>query len=164
LRYEIFRKFAESDCFQWIGKASAAGTLQEVLGNLGTTILSVMKLVGLQNMVAVDRTWIRAYGVHFRTKEDCKGASDTFPSISSLESGPDSIPMARSTSNRLGESPRCLLTGYKTERSSLRSPSVTSVKRSSKGSIVELENAGHYCQENAPAMLVALIEQFNELT
>ena len=108
---EIFPKFAESDWFQWIGKASADGTLEEVLGNLGTTILSVMKLVGLQNMVAVDRTWIRVYGAHSRTKEDCKGAID-FPLdfftgkwARFYTGGPLDVESVR-------RSPRCLLTGY----------------------------------------------------
>ena len=32
------------------------------------------------------------------------------------------------------------------------------------GAIVELDDVGHFCQEDQPAMLVALIEQFVQLT
>ena len=32
------------------------------------------------------------------------------------------------------------------------------------GSIVELENAGYFCQEDQPDLLVALIDQFIQLT
>jgi haloalkane dehalogenase len=30
--------------------------------------------------------------------------------------------------------------------------------------VIELENAGHYCQEDAPEILIALIRQFIQLT
>ena len=160
---EIFPKFAESDWFQWIGKASVDGTLQEVLGNLGTTILSVMKLVGLQNMVAVDHTWIRAYGAHFRTKEDCKGAID-FPLdfftgkwARFYTDGPLDVESVR-------RKPAMLADGLQ-DRAIVPALALRHFREAfPKGSIVELENAGHYCQEDAPAMLVALIEQFIELT
>jgi pimeloyl-ACP methyl ester carboxylesterase len=33
-----------------------------------------------------------------------------------------------------------------------------------KGAVVELENAGHFCQEDEPATLIVLIEQFIQLT
>ena len=33
-----------------------------------------------------------------------------------------------------------------------------------KGPIVELPNAGHFCQEDAPETLVALIQQFIQMT
>jgi len=32
------------------------------------------------------------------------------------------------------------------------------------GSVIELENAGHFCQEDQPDTLVALIAQFIQLT
>jgi len=33
-----------------------------------------------------------------------------------------------------------------------------------KGPLVELENVGHFCQEDAPVTLVALIHQFIQMT
>jgi cis-3-alkyl-4-acyloxetan-2-one decarboxylase len=32
------------------------------------------------------------------------------------------------------------------------------------GAVVELESAGHFCPEDEPASLIALIEQFMQLT
>ncbi|MGH7823128.1 MAG: alpha/beta fold hydrolase, partial [Candidatus Binatia bacterium] len=68
----------ESPWFRWIRRGLEEGWLEEVLGNLGSTVLSVMKLIGFENSAAVDETWIRAYSAHFRTKADCKGAIE-FP-------------------------------------------------------------------------------------
>ena len=62
---ELFPKNADSEWFRWILKAHAEGTLEEVLGNLRVTVLSVMKLLGFENSAAVDQTWIRAYSAHF---------------------------------------------------------------------------------------------------
>jgi hypothetical protein len=64
--------------FQWVKAHHEAGTLHEVLGNLSTTVLSVMKLIGFQNSSAVTDTWIRAYAAPFSTRDECIGAME-FP-------------------------------------------------------------------------------------
>ena len=46
--------------FQWIEKHEEAGTLAGILGELGSTSLSVMKIVGFQNTAAVDDSRNRA--------------------------------------------------------------------------------------------------------
>ena len=55
--------------FEWIAKHEEAGTLNGILGELGSTILSVMKIIGFQNSAAVDDTWIRAYSAPFPDRE-----------------------------------------------------------------------------------------------
>ena len=64
--------------FQWIEKHEAAGTLNGILGELGSTVLSVMKIIGFQNTAAVDDTWIEAYSAPFPDRESCIGANN-FP-------------------------------------------------------------------------------------
>ncbi len=64
--------------FQWIEKHEEAGTLRGLLGELGSTVLSVMKIIGFQNSAAVDETWIRAYSAPFPDRESCIGAIE-FP-------------------------------------------------------------------------------------
>ena len=60
--------------FQWIEKHEEAGTLEGILGELGSTVLSVMKIIGFQNTAAVDDTWIRAYSAPFPDRASCIGA------------------------------------------------------------------------------------------
>jgi haloalkane dehalogenase len=56
--------------FQWIEKHEEAGTLGGIVGELGSTALSVMKIVGFQNTAAVTDTWIRAYSAPFPDREE----------------------------------------------------------------------------------------------
>ncbi len=64
--------------FQFIKKHHEVGTLAEVLGNLDTNILSIMKIIGFENSSVVDANWIAAYGAPFRTRDDCIAAIE-FP-------------------------------------------------------------------------------------
>jgi pimeloyl-ACP methyl ester carboxylesterase len=159
---ELFPKGAESEWFQWIRKAHDDGTLEEVLGNLGVTILSVMKLMGLENRAAIDQTWIRAYGAHFRTKEDCLGGIN-FPldfstgRVRFQTGGLREVEAIRAKPAMLAEGlrdraipPEIALTHFRTAFPN--------------GAVIELESAGHFCQEDEPAILLALIEQFIQLT
>jgi cis-3-alkyl-4-acyloxetan-2-one decarboxylase len=159
---ELFPKFAESDWFQWIQKAYADGSLQEVLGNLGATILSVLKLVGFENMAAVDRTWIRAYGAHFRTKEDCKGAI-AFPLDFITGKWARFYASGALDVEGVRRKPAMFAEGLQ-DRAIMPEVALRHFREAfPQGYIVELENAGHYCQEDVPATLVALIEQFIQL-
>ena len=142
--------------------AHADGTLEDVLGNLGVTILSVMKLLGFENSAAVDPTWIRAYGAHFKTKADCTGAIN-FPLDFATGKWYDSRPEAparprRSVANRPCL-PRACATGDSAGNGARPFP-----RGVSGGAVTEIEGAGHFCQEDQPLLLVALVEQFIQLT
>src|SRR6185436_6428440 len=71
-------RLAESRWFRWIGGGLENGRTETVLRNLGSTVLSVMKIIGFENTAAVDDTWIRAYSAPFETPEECIGALE-FP-------------------------------------------------------------------------------------
>jgi haloalkane dehalogenase len=159
---ELFPRNAESEWFRWIRRAHADGSLEDVLGSLDVTILSVMKLLGFENSAVVDQTWMRAYGAHFRSKEDCKGAIN-FPldfvtgRVKFQTAGAPVLDAVRRKPAMLAEGlrdrailPETVLTHFRTGFPA--------------GAVVELENAGHFCQEDEPAILVALIEQFLQLT
>ncbi|MDA9950692.1 alpha/beta fold hydrolase, partial [Luminiphilus sp.] len=60
--------------FEWIAKHEEAGTLTGILGEMGSTVLSVMKIIGFQNSSTVDDTWIRAYSAPFPDRASCIGA------------------------------------------------------------------------------------------
>jgi pimeloyl-ACP methyl ester carboxylesterase len=160
---ELFPKNAESDWFRWIRRAHEDGSLEEVLGNLGVTVLSVMKLLGFENSAAVDPTWIEAYSAHFRTKADCIGAIN-FPLdfvtgrwARFQAGGPAEVEALRRKPAMLAEGMR--------DRAILPDVVLSHFRTAFPGgSIVELPAAGHFCQEDQPALLVALIEQFMQVT
>src|ERR1700758_1242827 len=67
-----------SHWFTWVTERLKDGSYYEVMGNLGSTLLSVMKILGFENSAVVDETWLRAYSAPFQNKEECKGAVE-FP-------------------------------------------------------------------------------------
>jgi cis-3-alkyl-4-acyloxetan-2-one decarboxylase len=160
---ELFPKNAESEWFQWVGKAHADGSYEQVLGNLSVTILSVMKLLGFENSAAVDQTWLRAYGAHFQSKADCKGAID-FPLdfvtgkwARFQAGGPSDVAAIRRKPAMLAEGLR--------DRAILPEIAIDHFRAAfPNGAVVELRDAGHFCQEDQPTLLVSLIEQFIQLT
>ena len=61
------------------GSNGSASTMKrarsnEALGHLDTNVLSVMKIIGLENMKVVNDTWIRAYSAPFPDQASCIGA------------------------------------------------------------------------------------------
>jgi len=159
IEQELFPKNAESDWFRWIRRAHEDGSLEEVVGNLEVTVLSVMKLLGFENSSVVDWTWLAAYSAHFRSKADCIGAIN-FPL--------DFITgkWARFQAGGLHEieevrhKPAMLVEGMK-DRAILPEIAITHFRNAfPKGAITEMPDAGHFCQEDQPLLLVALIEQF----
>jgi cis-3-alkyl-4-acyloxetan-2-one decarboxylase len=161
---ELFPKNAESEWFRWVRRAHADGSLEEVLGNLGVTVLSVMKLLGIENgAAAADQTWVRAYAAHFRTKADCVGAIQ-FPLdfvtgkwARFQAGGPGEVEAIRRKPAMLAEGMR--------DRAVLPEIALAHFREAfPAGAVVELQGAGHFCQEDQPAALVALIEQFVQLT
>ena len=163
IEQELFPKNADSAWFQWVRKAHADGSYGEVLGNLGVTVLSVMKLLGFENSAAVDATWLRAYGAHFQTKADCRGAID-FPLdfvtgkwARFQAGGPADVEAIRRKPAMLAEGMR--------DRAILPEIALAHFRAAfPSGAVVELPDAGHFCQEDQPRALVALIEQFMQLT
>lgn len=146
--------------FQWIGKHHDAGTLDEVLGNLGSNILSVMKIVGFENTGAVDDTWIRAYSAPFPDKASCIGAMEFPLDVYLGRAFPYLAECAAAGAAALRSKPALLVSAHK-DFAIPREWAVADFKAQwPLGPIVELPNAGHYCQEDAPETIVALIQLF----
>ncbi|MFE2409599.1 hypothetical protein ACFXDE_14770 [Kitasatospora sp. NPDC059408] len=62
------------DLVRWIARAHADGSLDAVLGELGYTILSTLKLNGFENNALIADTWLRAYASPFPTRAEAAGA------------------------------------------------------------------------------------------
>jgi len=149
--------------FQWIGKLHEAGTLHEILGNLGSTILSVMKTNGFQNSSIVNQTWIRAYSAPFPDKASCIGAIE-FPLDAYLGrireymiegfSGIEAL-TKKSAMLVFGLEDHAIDPDYAIGGFKMLYPSAP---------VVTLPHVGHFCQEDAPQTLIALIQQFIQIT
>ncbi len=147
--------------FQWIEKHEEAGTLPGILGELGSTVLSVMKIIGFQNSSAVDETWIKAYSAPFPDRDACIGAIQ-FPldvhygrfieyALAGLETGNldavRAIPaMLTSGDCDFGIHPEFAQADFR--------------KIFPTAPIVPLPGVGHFCQEDVPETLVAMIQAF----
>jgi hypothetical protein len=63
----------ETPWFRWIRDGLPTGRTEAVLSQLGSTILSVMQIVGLERLDRVDPTFIRAYGAPFPRRRTAGG-------------------------------------------------------------------------------------------
>lgn len=145
--------------YQWVhGPDSEA-----VLSHLGSTILSVLKRIGFERTAQVDETWIRAYAAAFPTTAECKGAL-MFPqcianheTLEVMLEHLDNLPAlaAKPAMYVHGEADRAIPTDFAV--GSFRSTWPD-------GPVVTLPGVGHFLQEDAPEAVIALIQQFIQLT
>ena len=70
-------KIHESRWFQWIGEGLETGRTEAILRNAGSTVVSIMKLLGVSSKV-IDDTWIEAYSSPFPDYDSSIGAYE-FP-------------------------------------------------------------------------------------
>ncbi len=146
--------------FAWIGEARSRGTYEAVLSELGTVIVSIMRLIGFENTSVVNRTWEAAYAAPFPDAAACKAAVE-FPL--------DAFDVARIAEfvmdgfggvEAIKAKPAILLEGM-ADRAIDPAGAIADFQGLWPDSpIVELEGVGHFCQEDAPETLVALIQAF----
>jgi haloalkane dehalogenase len=148
-----------SPWFTWVIEKLKDGSYYEVMGNLGSSVLSVMKILGFENSAVVDGSWLRAYSTPFENKEECKGAIE-FPLDVALQRIVNYIKEGTDGIEELRKKPAMLAEGM-CDRAIPPERAITDFKTLfPAGPIVKLENVGHFCQEDAPETLVALIQQF----
>ncbi|MFC9624616.1 alpha/beta fold hydrolase [Streptomyces sp. NPDC056930] len=153
---------SQSPWFRWIARAEADGTLDHVLGALGYSALSTLKLNGFQDNTVITPAWIRAYEAAFPTREETLGALGwakgfalgkhhfETPSRESLEAA-----------TRLPA-----LTVWGTQDRTLRAEHSLPLFRAAfpHGLVSELPAAGHYSPEDAPDAVIALVRLFLDAT
>jgi haloalkane dehalogenase len=150
---------AESPWFRWIGGGLENGRTEAVLRNLGSTVLSVMKIIGFENSAAVDDTWIRAYSAPFGSPEECVGGHE-FPLDAYLGRIAEYTLEGLKGLDHLKAKPAMLAEGMR-DKAIPPAFAIADFQGVWPGRpIVRLPHAGHFCQEDAPGTLVALIEQF----
>jgi cis-3-alkyl-4-acyloxetan-2-one decarboxylase len=149
----------ESSWFRWILEGLPTGRTEAVLSHLGSTILSVMQIVGLERLDRVDPTFIRAYGAPFPTPEDCKGAI-AFPLDLALGRIRDFVRAGAAGVPALKEKPAILIEGM-LDRAILPALSLADFRGVwPDRPVIEVPGAGHYIQEDEPEVALAAIQAF----
>jgi cis-3-alkyl-4-acyloxetan-2-one decarboxylase len=149
--------------FSFVKRHHDAGTLHEILGNLDANVLSIMKIMGFENSAAVDSSWIAAYSAPFPTKQDCVGAIE-FPLDAVLGRIAPYIREGFPLLENLMTKPAMLTVGMK-DKAIAPDRQIADFKAVWPGRpIVQLPDAGHFSQEDAPDTIIALIQQFIQST
>lgn len=150
-----------SPWFKWIKKHYDDKTLDGILGELGSTVLSVMKIPNFTNSEVIDDDWINAYSSQFPDRASCKGAIN-FPldallnrmvpyilegfklgDLKSLRSKPAFL--------AYGMQDRAIEPDYAIRDFKALFPNAK---------VFKMPNAGHYSQEDEPEVLINLIKDF----
>ena len=156
-------RLQDSRWFRWIGAGLESGRTDAVLRNLGSTVLSVMKIIGFEHSAAVDDTWIRAYSAPFETPEECVGALE-FPRDAYLGRIRDYVVEGAGGVEALKAIPAMLAEGMR-DHAIPPALAIGDFEALWPGRpVVQLPLSGHFCQEDVPDTLVALISQLMQTT
>ena len=150
-----------SPWFQWINKHYQDKTLDGILGELGSTLLSVMKIPNFTNNNIINDTWINAYSSKFPNRASCIGAIN-FPLDALLNRIVPYIVegIKQGDLKSLCSKPAILAYGMK-DKAIEPDYAIRDFKALFPGSnVVEMPNAGHYSQEDEPELLINLIKDF----
>ena len=150
-----------SPWFQWINKHYQNKTLDGILGELGSTLLSVMKIPNFTNNNIINDTWIDAYSAQFPDRASCKGAIN-FPLDALLNRIVPYIleGIKQGDLKSLCSKPAVLAYGMK-DKAIEPDYAIRDFKALFPGSkVVKMPNAGHYSQEDEPELLINLIKEF----
>lgn len=156
---------ARTPWLSWVARHYEAGTLDGIVGELGSTVLSVMKIIGFENSAAVDDTWIRAYAAPFPDRASCKGAI-AFPLDVNLGRIRPYVldGLRHGDLEALRSKPAMLAYGMADHAIDPEAAIADFKALYPDAPVTRLNGVGHFCQEDAPETLVALIEQFMQAT
>lgn len=150
---------AESRWFRWIGEGMESGRTEAVLRNAGSTVLSVMKIIGFENSAAVDDTWIRAYSAPFPTWESAIGAYE-FPIDAYTGRIAEYVLSGLAGVPALQSKPAMLVEGLEDHAIPPARAIADFQALWPDAPVVELPGVGHFCQEDAPDVLATALDAF----
>lgn len=154
----VMANIGVSPWFQWILNAEKDGSLEAVLGQLGFNILSTLKLNGFENNSVITDTWLSAYGSRFVSPADCLGAigwAKGFAIGAHRFETPDT-----SADRVIRTKPALAIWGAadRTLHAENFLPLFTAIFPTAP--VHQLAGVGHYCLEDSPEEVVAIIAQF----
>lgn len=154
-------KLHQSDWFRWVSARLQDGTYYSEMEGLGATAGDLMARLGVAS--SLSEVARRAYAAPFGTPAECKGAVE-FPLDVALnrigpyvKAGAHGVSALRSKPAMLAEGmgDRAIPPGLAIADFRALFPD---------GPVVPIEQAGHFCQEDAAPQLTALIQLFMQLT
>jgi cis-3-alkyl-4-acyloxetan-2-one decarboxylase len=149
----------ETPWFRWIRDGLPTGRTEAVLSQLGSTILSVMQIVGLERLDRVDPTFIRAYGAPFPAPADCKGAIG-FPLDLALGRIRDFVREGAGGVAALRDKPALMIEGMLDRAIPPALALADFAGLWPKAPVIQVPGAGHYIQEDAPEVVLAALQTF----
>jgi pimeloyl-ACP methyl ester carboxylesterase len=149
----------ETSWFRWIRDGLPTGRTEAVLSQLGSTILSVMQIVGLERLDRVDPTFIRAYGAPFPAPADCKGAIG-FPLDLALGRIRDFVREGAGGVAALRDKPALMIEGMLDRAIPPALALADFAGLWPKAPVIQVPGAGHYIQEDAPEVVLAALQTF----
>ena len=158
-------RLTDSSWFQWVLTTHKNGTYRTIMENLGSHVVSNMKKLYFHDSSVITPDWIRAYSLPFATPEETIAAVE-FPLDAALWRIKDYVVEGIKTGNlsKIRSKPAILAEGM-ADQAMPPAAVIDDFKRLFPDApIVELENVGHFCQEDAPKTLVALIQLFLQIT
>ena len=152
------QKIQDSRWFKWIGEGLENGRTEAVLRNAGSTVVSIMKLLGVSSKV-IDQTWIEAYSSPFPDYESSIGAYE-FPIDAYLGRIGEYVLEGLQGVEALTSKPAILLEGLEDYAIPTEFAMADFMSLWPSSPVIKLPGVGHFCQEDAPEILVASILQF----
>lgn len=154
----------ESAWFTWALRAQSDGTLEQVLGNAGQTVAHLMlALQTITHPEIMTETWVRAYTAHFTDRAACQGAIRFPQQLVAPQSTPATMPEPDAVT-ALQAKPSILVVGQR-DTALLPRHVVTAFRAAFPGApIIKVPDAGHFPPEDAPDVLLAVIELFLAMT
>jgi cis-3-alkyl-4-acyloxetan-2-one decarboxylase len=152
----------ETPWFRWIRDGLDSGRTEAVLSQLGSTILSVMQIVGLERLDRVDPTFIQAYGAPFPTPADCIGALN-FPLDVALGRIRDFVKEGAPGVPALRGKPALMMEGM-LDRAIPPALAMADFRGLwPDAPVIEVPSAGHYIQEDAPEIVIPALQTFLQM-
>ena len=149
----------ETPWFRWVRDGLPTGRTEAVLSQLGSTILSVMQIIGLQRLDRVDPTFIRAYGAAFPTPADCKGAIE-FPLDLALGRIRDFVREGAAGVPALRSKPAIMIEGMLDRAIPPALALADFAGLWPNAPVIQVPGAGHYIQEDAPEIVIPAMQTF----
>lgn len=148
--------------FAAIKSMEDAGQLEAVLGNLRYLAGGIMMMLGIQRREIVTDTWLRAYAAAFPTIEECRGAIEFPLDGLHLERIRETLVGALPGLFKLGQLgvPAMMIEGMQ-DKAIWPHVAIAGFRAFfPHGKVHEVPQAGHFIQEDAPEIVVPLIEDF----
>ena len=154
----LSKNVEESDWFSWASRTHRDGTFEPTLRNAGVAIVGLMKRIQGFTRTNINAEFFRAYSQPFATPEECDGVI-AFPR--SILERVDPPPNFRTDQiERVQQIPTMMLYGMQ-DRALLPKYFIPIFEQAFPGAPVHrFDNAGHFLQEDVPAEIVELTQQF----